>query len=210
MDNATTSNITGEILTIETGWSSPNYWFDITMRSNDSHIVTINYNFRRQSTRDSLYNSLQHGMNVTVSVDGPMNFERKIEYKGIGAIRVHDHAVELDKYIGDSFKKEAKDLFTDNEVVLIRDLLETAKHQIKDKFDPSPDETEKIDNHIESLSRKTASVTKYDWKRLFVSCVVSISVDLGFGKTIPEVLYNLFKDLVMELIEKRLPYKMTD
>ena len=208
MTDPKTSKLTGEILSIEKGWEpSSYYWFDVTIKMTDGHMVNSRYIFRRESVRNNLYNSLQKGMTVTISVDGLVNLERKIDYEGVGAIRIHDHAAELEMYISAGFRQEAKEFFTDSEVLLIRDLLERAKQEIKEEFDPSPDELEKINEHIESLSKKTESVTKYEWKHLFVSCVVSVSVDLGFGSTIPEALYNLFKKLIMELIEYRLPYK---
>jgi len=112
---------------------------------------------------------------------------------------------ELDRYVRGKFGTTEKDYFTERDVVLISRLLTAARDRIKETFKPSEEVMAKVEEHLDSLERKTPSVTKYDWRRLFISCIVSVSMDLGYGVEVPEILYNLFKQLVQELLDHRLP-----
>lgn len=180
------------------------YWVDLALKLIEGHTVNIHYTFQRESVRNNISNSFQKGMTITVSVAGQADLDSKFDYEGIGAIQVHDLSNELDRYVRREFRTTEEDYFTDREVALIGQLLTTARHRIRETFDPSEEDMAKVEEHLDSLERKTPSVTKYDWRRLFVSCVVSISMDLGFGVAIPEALYNLFKQLVQELLDHRL------
>ena len=210
MPGSKQTKLTGQILSIEIGDgfdddSNEIFWVDLTLKLIKGHIVNIQYAFPRESARDNIRNSLQKGLTITVSVAGQADIDGQLDYKGIGAIQIHDLPNELDRYLREKFRITEEDYFTEREVAFLSQLLTNAKDRIKETFEPSEEDMAKIEEHLESLARNTASVTKYDWRRLFISCVLSVSIDLGFGATAPEVLYNLFKKLVEEFIEYRLP-----
>jgi hypothetical protein len=207
MNNGTISKLSGEIISIEKGMQIGMrniYWIDLTIRLPHGHIVNINYTFYRQSIKDNLLRTLKTGMAVTVGVDGEVNLDRKLDYNGVGAIKINDRALQLNEYIDDELKQKKSAYFSESEVVLIRNLLDLAKTKIKDDFEPSVEEMAKVENHIDSLAKKTKGLTKIDWKRLFISCLIDISIDLGFGSTIPDALYNLFKNIAKEVLRGRL------
>jgi hypothetical protein len=199
------NKLTGQIVSIETGYQAGGpYWVDFTLRLIEGHVVNISYFFPRESIRNNIRNSVHKGLMVTVFVDDQVSLEKMISYSGVGAIQVHDLSNELDRYVREKFSKTESDYFSQSEIDTIDRMLIAAKQRIQEEFKPNKEVMDKVDEHIDSLARKTKSVTKYDWRRLFVSCVVSISVDLGFGSTIPEALFNLFKKLVKELFEHKL------
>jgi hypothetical protein len=168
-------------------------------------MVNLHYSFGRKSVRDNICNSVQKGMTITVSVAGQADLDGKFDYEGISAIQIHDLSNELDRYVRAKFRTTEDDYFTERDVVLISRLLITARDRIKETFEPSEEVMAKVEEHLDSLERKTRSVIIYDWRRLFISCVVSISMDIGYGVEVPEILYNLFKQLVQELLDHRLP-----
>jgi uncharacterized alkaline shock family protein YloU len=206
MNNATISKLSGEIVSIgkDMDIMSHTYWIDITIRLPYGHIVNTIYTFYRESIQKNLLSTLKNGMSITVSVDGEVNLDRKLDYKGVGAIKINDHALQLNEYIDDELKQSQADYFSEPEIVLIHNLLELAKTKIKEDYDPSVEEMAKVENHIDSLAKKTKGLTKIDWKRMFISCLIDISIDIGFGSTIPEALYNLFKNIAKEVLRGRL------
>lgn len=204
MNNTTVSRLSGEIISVEDDNSMRQCWIDLAIRLPYGHIVNINYNFFRESILKNLLRTLKVGMAVTVNVEGEVNFDKKLDYKGIGAIKINDYTLQLNEYIDDNLKQRKEDYFSEGEVVLIRHLLDRALVKIKEDFDPPDEEIVKVEKHLDSLSRKTKGLTKIDWKRLFVSCLIDISIDLGFGSTIPEALYNLFKNIAKEVFRARL------
>lgn len=204
MPESKLTKLTGQIVSIETGYSLGDYWIDLTLKLIEGHIVNVHYLFRRQSVRDNIVNTAEKGMMITVSVAGPVDLDGKFDYDGIGAIQIHDLSNELDRYVREKFRTTEEDYFTEREAVLINRLLTTAGDRIRETFKPSEEVMAKVEERLDSLERKTRAVTKYDWRKLFVSCVVSISMDLGFGVSIPEALYDLFKKLVEELLQHRL------
>lgn len=203
--------LTGEVVSMHSDWRpGGHYWIDITLQTNDGHLVNCVYRFGRETVRNNLRDSLKGGMVVTVTVDGEIDLTRKFEYEGKGALRVHDRRLELETYVGEAVGPDRGERFSGLEVALLHDLVNRAKEEIRRTFDPTEEEMAKVEDRLDTLDRRTRSATKLDWKRLFISCIVGISVDLGFGSTMPEALFNLFKRLVTELLEHRLTYKNPD
>ena len=132
-------------------------------------------------------------MTVTVTISGLAELDEKFEYCGIGSIQIHDLSNELDRFVKVQFRQKENNPFTQDEVEFINLLLDNAKQRIKETFQPNDKVMANVEKHLDSLKQQSKRVTRYDWRRLFGSCVVSISIDLGFGVAIPEVLYNLFE-----------------
>lgn len=210
MPESKQTKLTGQIVSIEAGYGYPSdvsgkwYWVDLALKLIEGYMINVHYRFGRESVRDNVVNSVEKGMMISVSVSGG-NLDDAFDYKGMGAIQIHDLSNELDRYVREKFRKTEEDYFTEREAALINRLLITARDRIKEKFKPTEEQMAKVEEHLDSLQRKTQAVTKYDWRKLFVSCAVSISMDLGFGVSVPEALYNLFKKLVEELIQHGLP-----
>lgn len=207
MTNNQIKKLTGQVISIETGEASYNdqYWVDVGLKLIDGNFVNINYEFTRESVRDNIVNSIEKGMTITVTPRGAVNMDAMFDYSGIGSIQIQDLSNELDRYLKKRFRQSEDSYFSEQETALICQMLESAKNRIKESFDPDDERMERVEEHLDSLARKTPSATKYDWRRLFVSCVVSISIDLGFGASVPEVLYNLFKKLAEEFVGRMLP-----
>lgn len=205
MPESQKTKLTGQVISIEKGGYSDDVWVDLGLKLIEGHVININYRFNRESARNNITNSIKKGMAVTVTIDGLADLDRELQYRGIGSIQIHDLSNELDRFIRNEFRQKESNYFTQREVAFIERLLDKAKERIKEAFDPTDEVMVKVEEHLDSLARKSQGVTRYDWRRLFVFCVVSVSIDLGFGVTIPEVLYNLFKKLIEEFVEFRLP-----
>jgi hypothetical protein len=105
------------------------------------------------------------------------------------------------------FSDADKEPFPQPEREAIRAALDVAREKVKEQFQPAPDRQADIDAKIEYLSRKVRELDKFNWKRLLVTTLVGISVDLGFGTLIPVALLNIFKEvlafLALKLGQKR-------
>src|SRR2546423_419810 len=152
-----THKLTGQIVSIETGEkpSYDKYWVDLTLKLIEGHMVNIHYSFDRKSVRDNIHKSVQKGMMITVSVAGQADLDGKFDHIGISTIQVHDLLNELDRYVRVKFGTTEKDYFTERDVVLISRLLTTAKDRIKETFNPSEEVMAKVEEHLDSLERKT-------------------------------------------------------
>lgn len=192
--------LTGQILSFKTGDGyDDRYWVDLTIKLISGDVVNVHYLFKRESIRDNIVESLAKGMMVSIAVDGGPALDTKFDYAGIGSIKIQDLSNELDRFLRNQFK-EHDEYFNTQEIDFINQLLFKVRDRIIDEFEASPEVMEKVEEHLDTLARQSSSVTKYDWRRLFVTCVVSISIDLGFGVSIPEALFNLFKKLAEELL----------
>ena len=74
------------------------------------------------------------------------------------------------------------------------------RSEIHDKFSPSQQQQAEIDSKLEYLERKVKELDKFNWKRLLITVLVGISVDLGFGTLIPAPLLNIFKEVFSQFI----------
>ena len=209
MPKSSNSKLTGQIigLNIGDGLNSnidEEYWVDIGLKTPEGNVVNINYKFLRESIRDNLFQVLKNGMNVTIYVDGQVSLDQRFSYSGKGSVQIHDLSKELSHLVEDKLNISKNDYFSDFEAEVINRILLQAKNKIVEEFNPDNKTKNKIDEHLESLASQTHKVTKFDWKKLFISCVVSISIDLGLGANIPISLFNLFRKLFEEFIVHRL------
>jgi hypothetical protein len=99
------------------------------------------------------------------------------------------------------FSEEEKRPFTLEERGLIVQALADAKGAIKEKFQTSEQQQRDVDQKLDYLMRKVAELDRFNWKRLFVSTLVGLSVDLLFGTMIPSSLVDVFKQVFSRLVE---------
>ena len=101
----------------------------------------------------------------------------------------------------DTFFSDAqKNPFTTEERETVSLALKVVRSEIHDKFSPSQQQQAEIDSKIEYLERKVKELDKFNWKRLLITVLVGISVDLGFGTLIPAPLLNIFKEVFSQFI----------
>jgi hypothetical protein len=163
-------------------------------------LVSIVHTFTEEE-RDVWLNyrdSLDAGMTVEMCVDAVPTPDRR-SYAGQGAIRLMDDGLESPWFpvAEEVFSSNPADSrkFSRSEQGQIWALLNEAKETLREQFDPDDEQAESIDQRLDALAADLPKVSVFSWKKLFVECVVGISVDLGFGSTVPETLINLFKKL---------------
>jgi hypothetical protein len=100
------------------------------------------------------------------------------------------------------FSEEDKVPFSQNERVAIRAALQDVEEKIRKTFQTKDEQQEDIKQKIDYLSTKVETLDRFDWKRLLVTTLVGISVDLGFGTLIPGALLDLFKEALSHLLKK--------
>jgi tetrahydromethanopterin S-methyltransferase subunit G len=159
--------------------------------------------FNRESICGNVYKSVKQGMVITVTVNDAIDLDRKFEYNGVGAIRIHDLSQELQTYAERQFTQGGVSAFNEQEVSILRSLLTNIKGDIQKELDVNNEDMRKVSKRIDELTDRLNSASKFDWQQLFTKCVIGISIGLGFGATVPETLYNLFKRLLEEFAEHR-------
>ena len=155
---------------------------------------------------------LEKGMAVQLLLKGPIN-HTATSFESVGLISLLDKselAAEWNEVAEELFPEGTgpqpgdNRRFTKNDQVRIRELLDAAKERIREEFSPPQAAQRKIESRLDCLAKKASQAGAYDWKRLFVTAVVGLAADLGFGGTVPEALINLFKNLFTEFISQRL------
>ena len=114
MPESKLTKLTGQIVSIETGdypYGNGAYWVDLALKLIEGHMIKVQ-------------------LTISVSVAGG-NLDDEFDYKGIGAIQIHDLSNELDRYVREKFRTTEEDYFTEREVVLISRLLTTARDLYK-------------------------------------------------------------------------------
>jgi hypothetical protein len=74
--------------------------------------------------------------------------------------------------------------------------------RIQERFQTTPEQQREIEQKLEYLSRKVKELDKFNWKRLLITTLVGISVDLGFGTFIPSALLAAFTEVISHLVEQ--------
>lgn len=120
-------------------------------------------------------------------------------YPGISPVR--DDGIEF--LTNALFSNAEKRPFTPEERRLLEAALQEAKQAIRDTFETKESQQGEIDHKLDYLTAKVAELDKRNWKRLFISTLVGVSVDLFFGTMVPAALLNIFKEVLSHLLEKR-------
>ncbi len=102
------------------------------------------------------------------------------------------------------FSEAQKVPFSHEERKAISRAIEHAKSDIHEKFSTTETQQSEIEAKLDYLERKVNDLDKFNWKRLFVTTLVGISVDFGFGTLIPAPLLDVFKDVSSQFLEKLL------
>jgi hypothetical protein len=108
-------------------------------------------------------------------------------------------------FLSDTLFTEAeKRPFSPDERNQVIAALEEAKEVIHTEFATTSTQQNDINSKIDYLERKVTELDKFNWKRLFVSTLVGISVDLLFGTVIPSSLIDAFKQVMSYFADKKL------
>jgi len=106
-------------------------------------------------------------------------------------------------YVTDTFFSEAEKVpFSQEERQAVTLALQKASERIKEQFQTTPEQQTEIEQKLEYLSRKVKELDKFNWKRLLITTLVGISVDLGFGTFIPSALLAAFTEVLSHVVEK--------
>jgi hypothetical protein len=109
-------------------------------------------------------------------------------------------------FLQDAFFSDAdKQPFTLDERRLLAEVLQVAKGTIRETFDTTPSQQTAIDQKLDYLASKIAELDKFNWKRLFISVLVGVSVDLSFGTLIPIPLLTALHEVVTQVVARGLP-----
>lgn len=85
----------------------------------------------------------------------------------------------------------------------IRDALQAAKTRIREEFETTPEQQAAVDDKLDYLASKVTELDRFNWKRLLVTSLVAISVDLSFGTFVPITLLKIFLELLAQrLLDK--------
>jgi hypothetical protein len=118
-----------------------------------------------------------------------------------------DGGEKVDPFTEGLFSDAEKKPFTPEERRLLHQLLERAKQEIHERFETSESQQADIDEKLDYLKRKVDELDKFNWKRLFLSTLIGIAVDLGFGTLVPKALLGLFKEVLSYLAGRLLGKK---
>lgn len=104
-------------------------------------------------------------------------------------------------YLTDTLFSEADRVpFSPQERQAIPAALKRASERIRTEFATTPEQQSDIEQKLDYLSRKIRDLDKFNWKRLLITTLVGISVDLGFGTYVPAALLAIFKDVLTQLL----------
>ena len=112
----------------------------------------------------------------------------------------HDDSTD---YSRDTFFSEAEKVpFSHEERKEVILAIKEASTKIHEEFSTTSQQQTDIEAKLEYLERKVKELDKFNWKRLLITSLVGISVDLGFGTLIPAALLDIFKDILSQFIAR--------
>ena len=94
--------------------------------------------------------------------------------------------------------------FSPEERKAISKAIDKIQIEIVNNYNPTGDALTDIEEKLNYLQRKVDQLTKFDWKRLLVTTMIGISIDLGFGTTLPSSLLDFFKNILSHFASKLL------
>ena len=109
---------------------------------------------------------------------------------------------EIDPFTEALFSEAEKIPFTPQERQILHSVLDRAKEKIHQEFQTSEAQQADIENKLDYLKRKVDELDKFNWKRLFITALVGVAVDLGFGTSIPSALLGVFKEVLSQLVDR--------
>jgi len=197
-----------KIVGVVTAKHSLNDNVTLMLKTEQGYIVNIIYELRDYGTNSNLYGTVQKGMLVSCRVKGFFSPETQLNYRAVGGLRIHEFADELESLARQHMLGDTGEDFTPAEIARIAAVCEQAKAQIRLEFKPNEEVAKAVDRELDQIAQSSKTESKIQWKRLFMSAVVRIAIELGFGATIPEALFTVFKRVIADVIEARfLPRK---
>lgn len=164
---------------------------DLTVRDTRNRLLTVQHVYASSDIRSNMLGTLGIGMAIEFYIEEGFD-PLKTFYTGIGVITILDplelssdwEDVNGDLFPTDEPPGESWDFVT-ADVQRIRALLDQAKIKIQEEFSPTPEAMQDVERRLDRLARKARETTAFDWKRLFVTAIVGVAADLGFGGTVP-------------------------
>jgi hypothetical protein len=176
------------------------YGLDLTIKTNDGYLINVNFQFERESVRDNLQKSLNENQVISVSVKESVDFEETHQYTGRGSIRIHDLSEDLASTVDESLGAMSSSKFSPEELAIIEYAVEEAKYEIQETFKPESQALRRIEARLDGVVKHASTKNKNEWRSIFVATVVEIAIDLGFGASIPVVLFDLFKRAIKSAV----------
>lgn len=90
--------------------------------------------------------------------------------------------------------------FTDDQKVQLKMSIDEFRQLIKEKFEPTEEKLNIINNRLDYLTDSIDRLNRIDWRGLAISTVMSISVALALGTEEGKVLFELFKQVFTKVI----------
>jgi len=206
--NAKLSRLRGTITAKNFSTSSKS--IDLTVRDTRNRLLSVQHRYPSTDVLLNVHSSLEKGMAIECYIEGSFD-PLKVLYAGVGVITVLDPlelSPDWEDVDEDLFPAEDPSVenweFGADDIQRIRALLGRAKAKIQEEFSPTPETMQEVEQRLDRLARKARNTTVFDWKRLFVTAIVGVAADLGFGGSVPEALISLFKAVFTEFIQHRL------
>ena len=187
---------------------------DLTIQDTRNRLFSLQYTFSSTQECYNVHGSISVGDPIEAFISGRFS-PLQASYRAIGVITKLDpeeltpewEDVNYDLFTGAPVRHEDDFDFSAEDLNRIKILLQRAKQKIREEFRPSEAAARKVDSRLDQLARQARETSAFDWKRLFVTAIVGVGADLGFGTSVPETLVNLFKVVFTEFIQQRLLLK---
>ena len=125
-----------------------------------------------------------------------MLFDSMTESLMLPPVAGADQSDEVEFLSEPLFTEEDKIPFTPEQRRMVVLALEGAKEEIQRRFETSKSQQDQIDKKLDYLADKVTELDKFNWKRLFISTLVGVAVDLSFGTFVPASLLAVFTEVL--------------
>jgi len=98
------------------------------------------------------------------------------------------------------FSNDEEEQFSDDQVKAIDRMLELAYDGIDHTFKPNEKTIRTIKKRLTLLGAMSKILSVVKWRELFFETIVNISIDLGFGESVPQALMNAFQNAVSRVL----------
>ncbi len=176
---------------------------DLIVLDFESRIVPVRFVFPSMPMAEGFLESLSEGLLVRIPV---VNHGEREPYEyALGHLSILSDADLLTPFgLGNTGPRVPPSSFSSTEQRSLQAALQCAKDQIRNQFHPTQEQMRTVEGRLDQLSMRVVDLAKLDWAKLFIGCVVGISIDLGFGTTVPQTLLNLFKSLIAGILTHKM------
>jgi hypothetical protein len=166
---------------------------DLTVLDLHGQLSPVQFWFRQHSVADVFHESLRRGDLVSIPAK---RHSGDLSYDAVGLLTV---VVKGPVTLAQS-EDEADAPFSGLEQRALLSALNKARERLGASFAPTAQQMRDVESRFAELGAAVAYLGRVDWTKLFVECVVGMSVDLGFGTTVPQALLNLFKSVLIGIV----------